>query len=59
MRRVTLTVEAYIGDDQLFSPRVAKALREYAKAIEIGRCGYAATEIFVTTDNTYITVEAG
>lgn len=59
MRMVALIVQNNRLLDELFAPKVAEALREYASALEAGEAGQGAAENFIAKNGCEVRVIAG
>lgn len=59
MRMVAVIVQNYGLTDELFTPVVAEALREYASALDSGTAGQKAAEVFSTRNGCEVRVVAG
>lgn len=60
VRMIVLMVERYSKEgDELFAPRVAEALRQYAAGIDTGVCGTNDTDRFPTDNGCTVKVIAG
>lgn len=59
IRMVAIVIQRAQGDDELFAPKIAEALREYAEEIDAGRQGSESPEVFPALNGCRIQVIAG